>query len=297
MGYKPFISMKKGIIWTDTGATLRAMTRQALNGSVLDRGTYKGDAVWDAYGNSLGGKLATFNPSAIPMPAMSANNLPAGNIATATSENAGWEAWKAFDNTQSTCWLSAAPGNAFFVQREHPAAMIFGIGICAEQNVPTTRSFFHCDVSVFSGSAWTNIKRVRDASFPLVSTVNNYTPDSLILATKTKIESQTLAAYSGASILLYPADLTKIYIPAHGWATEKALNAWAAGNLPSGLENNITYYARSVDVDHITLHDTAAHATANTGQITPSTPGDGTFYLYDAGKVPLGNVANAFISV
>lgn len=58
-----------------------------------------------------------------------------------------------------------------------------------------------------------------------------------------------------------------ITITGHGFSTGTAVQLSSSGTLPAGLTAFTTYYVRNVSANTITLHSTAAGATANTGLI------------------------------
>lgn len=70
----------------------------------------------------------------------------------------------------------------------------------------------------------------------------------------------------------------------HGFATgdDVLVHVATGGTLPTAtpaLSQTTRYYVRAIDVNTFTLHDTAAHAAANTNLIDFSAAGTGTFYV------------------
>jgi len=97
-------------------------------------------------------------------------------------------------------------------------------------------------------------------------------------------------AASALGTLVTPGSLTvssintttdELTVTGHGLTTADAVLVHVAtgGTLATGLANTTTYYARAVDADTLTLHDTAAHATANTDKINITASGTGTHYV------------------
>lgn len=70
-------------------------------------------------------------------------------------------------------------------------------------------------------------------------------------------------------------------VTAHGFTTEDDILVHMAtgGTIPSGLSSSTRYYVRAVDVDTLTLHPTAADATANTNTVNITDSGTGTLYV------------------
>lgn len=73
-------------------------------------------------------------------------------------------------------------------------------------------------------------------------------------------------------------------ITAHGFATADPvlLHVGTGGALPTStpqVDNVTTYYVRVIDANTFTLHDTAAHASANTNAINFTVAGTGTLYV------------------
>jgi hypothetical protein len=77
---------------------------------------------------------------------------------------------------------------------------------------------------------------------------------------------------------------------AHGIATGTAVDVWSDGTLPAPLAAGTVYYVRVVDANTLTLHPTAADASANTNIVNITTTGSSvhtispttTFNLPDA---------------
>lgn len=72
-------------------------------------------------------------------------------------------------------------------------------------------------------------------------------------------------------------ELTTAY--AHGLVTGDVVNVATTTTLPSGLSASTDYYARVVSTTVITLHTTAAGASANTGKVDITSTGSGTHRL------------------
>lgn len=73
----------------------------------------------------------------------------------------------------------------------------------------------------------------------------------------------------------------ELTITGHGVATGTRVlfHAATGGSLPGGLSTLVAKYARAVDADTITLHDSAADAAANTAKVNLTSAGSGTSYV------------------
>jgi hypothetical protein len=63
---------------------------------------------------------------------------------------------------------------------------------------------------------------------------------------------------------------------AHGFTTGDPVHVDATTTLPGGVLNTQYYYARAISTTVLSLHDTAAHASANTNKIDITSAGSGT---------------------
>lgn len=73
-----------------------------------------------------------------------------------------------------------------------------------------------------------------------------------------------------------------ITITSHGFTTADPVSvsrSGGAGTFPTGITEGVVYFARNVTSNTITLHATAAGASANTGLMDITAAGSGTFYI------------------
>lgn len=73
-----------------------------------------------------------------------------------------------------------------------------------------------------------------------------------------------------------------ITITSHGFTTADPVTvarSGGSGTFPTGITEGAVYYARNVSSNTVTLHTTAAGASANTGVVDITAAGSGTFYI------------------
>jgi hypothetical protein len=121
------------------------------------------------------------------------------------------------------------------------------------------------------------IYQLHDTSFAAGFTLTVYDKRATVAAGI----SRTLADFQNgaASATVSSIDTTLDQITttaAHGFTTGDPVHVDATTTLPGGVLNTQYYYARAISTTVLSLHDTAAHASANTNKIDITSAGSGT---------------------
>lgn len=288
-----------GCQYFDDNSLARGTSRQLRNGTVLNRASYP--ALYAATKLQFG-KNCNFNASGSSIVTMTSNTAPSGYIVTSSLSQT--TDYYAMDGSTG----SSFPGNSYqesWWQLEHPSRPILGAMIGSSG---PTETYKHTPsavkVDLYDGSIWHNVLRQKSLVWS-----SGYMTISLPFdtpyygaVTKTKF---TFAGCQGGmgygqgvyELGIYGADLSKILCVGHGYSTTQAVTVQNPnGALPAGLTEGTTYYVRNIDANNFTLHDTAAHATANTNAIAITNAGTGSFKIWASDTFPLDTLANSYIA-
>ena len=284
-----------GAIISDNGSIARATARKLRDGSVLNRADYPG--LFNEI-KLINGLSATFDASATSGVLMTSNSLPSGYTASAKSNNS--DAWKSADRNNTTRWTSANGETNSWWQLGCPKQIAISLFMVAPSD-SYSYAVQDGNLSVFDGA--TLLERINFEALSWTSAQLRIFPLSKPLGITTFLMKnytvQPAAGYTSmAEMGFYPPDLTKIKITGHPFATGDAVTVYNPdGALPNGYVEATRMYTRNIDVDHVSIHDTAAHASANTNAVPISDAGTGSFKIWFADTFPIGNVSNSYYAL
>jgi hypothetical protein len=295
------LKVPQGSIISYSGSTTVTNKVISRDNSVLNRTEYPG--LFNEIGliNAL---TASFSANAAPI--ITANNYTGtsnGITYTITKSNDGESAaWKLFDANAATYWLTNAgvEKGQWVLLELGTAVMPFLIELATNGSLGTNNPAASGNVKGYDGSAWSTLAELDKVTWSASETKSF---PQAVFKTYTKFIFNSYypvsSSYNGlAAGNIKSADLSKLKIPNHPFNTGDAVTVWEENDvLPNGYVKTTTYYTRDLDTDHVSLHDTAQHASDNTNVVPISDAGAGTFKIWHADTFPVGNVIDSYYAL